>query len=154
LLENEVLNGDGTGEHFHGIIPQAATWTAPSGVDLYGFLMHAAATVENKGFMAQAVILNPVDALRVRLQRDSVNQYVQPPAGVPPIVVSSQIAAGSFLVGDFSQAVLRLRQPVSVDFSESHSDFFSRNLILIRAEMRGCIVVYSSAAFLAGSLPS
>jgi HK97 family phage prohead protease len=154
LLENEILNGDGTGERFEGLIAQAATWTAPNGVDLYGFLANAAVTVEGKGYRPQAVILNPADALKVRLQRDTTDQYVQPPAGVPAIVTSPLIAAGSFLIGDFSQAVLRMRQPVTIDIAEQHSDYFTKNLVAIRAEMRGCLVVYSGDAFLKGTLPA
>jgi hypothetical protein len=41
---------------------------------------------------------------------------------------------------------------VSVDVSEHHSDFFVRNQIAIRCEMRAALVVYSPQALRKGVL--
>jgi HK97 family phage prohead protease len=153
-LEEQILSGSGSGENLYGLMPQAQVWTPPSGGnwDLYGQLAYAATQVELAGFRPTAVIVHPNDYRRITLQRDENRQYVQPPAGVPPLVASAAMGAGTFLVADFSQTVLRVRQDVTIDIATEHSDFFAKNKVAIRAEQRCALVVYSPAAFVKGAL--
>lgn len=152
LLETQILTGDGTGHNLTGLLPQAATFTPPSGVDLYGRLAHAVSVAELNGFRPTAAIVHPADFRAITLQRDVSGQYVQPPAGVPRLVQCAAMPEGQALVGDFSQCVLRVRQDVTIDISTEHADFFTKNLIAIRAEQRVALVTYSPAAFVKVSL--
>ncbi|MEJ5370254.1 MAG: phage major capsid protein [Bryobacteraceae bacterium] len=153
-LEEQILSGSGSGENLYGLMVAASTWTAPSGVayDLFGQLAYAAAAIEQRGYGAPTAVMHPNDALRVQLQRDQNGQYVGTPAGVPRIVRSAAQGSGEFLVGDFSQCVLRVRQGVTIDISGDHADYFAKNLVAIRAEQRVALVIYAPAAFIKGTL--
>jgi hypothetical protein len=79
----------------------------------------------------------------------------QPVAAVPtptlwglPVAITPQIAVGSALVGAFkSQAQLFRRGGLRVESSNSHQDFFQKNLIAIRAELRAALAVYRPLGF-------
>jgi hypothetical protein len=47
-----------------------------------------------------------------------------------------------------------MRQPLAVEISTEHSDYFARNLVAIRAELRAALVVMRPGAFVKGSLTS
>ena len=51
------------------------------------------------------------------------------------------------IVGDWRQAALWVRDGVQVLASDSHSDFFTKNLIAILAEMRAAFGVLMPKAF-------
>ncbi len=65
-----------------------------------------------------------------------------------PLVVTTRIGAGTMLLGNFSQgAALWRKGGISVSASNSHSDFFKKNLTAIRAEERLTLTVYRPQAF-------
>jgi HK97 family phage major capsid protein len=51
------------------------------------------------------------------------------------------------LVGDFQQASLIVRSGVDLRISDSHDDYFVKNLLAVVAEMRVALAVYRPAAF-------
>ena len=65
-----------------------------------------------------------------------------------PVVLSTVVGAGTALVGSFSLAArIWRRGGVSVEASNSHDDFWVRNLVSLRAESRLGLGVYRPAAF-------
>jgi HK97 family phage major capsid protein len=65
-----------------------------------------------------------------------------------PIYVTTQVGVGTALLGNFSQgAALWRKGGISVSASNSHSDFFKKNLTAIRAEERVALTVYRPEAF-------
>lgn len=62
-------------------------------------------------------------------------------------VVSAAFPAGFPLIGDYAQAVLWLREGTQVLASDTHMDFFVRNLVAILAELRTAFGVIAPAAF-------
>jgi HK97 family phage major capsid protein len=117
--------------------------------------------------------MHPTNWLSSRLLRDgtggTVGQYycggpfsyggAQSPIGVfldsmwgKPVVLSTVVGAGTALVGSFGQgAHIWRRGGVSVEASNSHSDFFAKDLTMIRAEQREALGVYRLSAFTAVS---
>ena len=53
----------------------------------------------------------------------------------------------SVIVADFTQAVLWLREGAQVLASDSHSDFFIKNLVVLLAELRAAFGVLNPTAF-------
>jgi HK97 family phage major capsid protein len=51
------------------------------------------------------------------------------------------------LVGDFTKAVLWLREGAQVLATDSHSDFFVKNLVALLAELRAALGVLLPSAF-------
>ena len=65
------------------------------------------------------------------------------------MAVTPAIAAGTALIGAFgSQAQVFERGGTRVEASNSHQDFFIKNLVAIRAERRLGLAVYRPSAFI------
>ncbi len=65
-----------------------------------------------------------------------------------PVILSDAIGAGTALVGNFgAAAAIARRGGVTVEASNSHQDYFEKNLVKIRAEERLALCVYRPAAF-------
>ena len=64
-----------------------------------------------------------------------------------PVAVTPSVPDDTGLVGDFRYATLWLREGVQVLASDSHSDFFIKNLVAVLAEMRAAFGVQLPAAF-------
>jgi HK97 family phage major capsid protein len=65
-----------------------------------------------------------------------------------PLAVTTVIEAGVALVGCFKTAAQIFRKGgIRVDASNSHQDYFVKNLVAVRAEERLALAVYRPAAF-------
>ncbi len=65
-----------------------------------------------------------------------------------PVLVTTAIGSGTALVGSFSQAAQIFRRGgLTVEATNSHSTYFTSNLVAIRAEERLALAVYRPAAF-------
>ena len=67
-----------------------------------------------------------------------------------PVVATTAVSAGTVLVGKFGggeAAHVVMRQGVDLAVSDSHSDFFLKGKLAIRATMRLGLVVYRQTAF-------
>jgi HK97 family phage major capsid protein len=163
--EAELLNGDGTGQHLLGIIPQASTYSAAfpvtgeTGIDRLrlAMLQGVLALYPMTGF-----VLNPVDWTKIEMVKDGMGRYLigDPQGNVAPrlwglpVVASLAMAQGAFLTGAFKYAAQIFdRLAVEVLLSTEDMDNFSRNMVTIRAEERLALAVYRPAAFITGPLP-
>jgi HK97 family phage major capsid protein len=64
-----------------------------------------------------------------------------------PVIVTTAVGSGTALVGTSSAAQVWRRGGVSVEATNSHSTYFTSNLVAIRAEERLALAVYRPAAF-------
>jgi HK97 family phage major capsid protein len=64
-----------------------------------------------------------------------------------PVAVTTSCPDDTALVGDFTKAVLWLREGAQVLATDSHSDFFIKNLVALLAEMRAAFGVLMPTAF-------
>lgn len=104
-----------------------------------------------------AIALNPTDVEKVDLARESGTTgrfYSGGPFAMgprtlwgTPILETEGVSAGTALVGDFSKAVLWDREQTSISITDSHADFFIRNLVAILAEERVAFGVTRPTAF-------
>lgn len=158
--EDEILNGSGSGEHLTGILEtpniQAQAYSATvAGLDpLLETTLKGKTKVRTVGrSVATGYLLNPADWEKIQLARLAKNpQNEALTAGVPtlhglPVVESENIAAGVGLVGDFRKAVLWDREQAQISITDSHADFFIRNLVAILAEERVAFGVTRPKAF-------
>jgi hypothetical protein len=119
--------------------------------DLLAGIRIAIGDVQSRGFAnPNAVLLNPQDfaALDMSIMAATVAGPVraQNVWGIPAIAVGA-IPAGTAYVGDFSTAVtLFARNQVEAYMSDSHQDFFIKNLLVILAEQRALVAVTEPAA--------
>lgn len=157
-LEDQILLGDGTGENFEGILNVSGIQAQAWDTDLLTTLRKARTLVRIGGRTTPtAFLLNPEDNERVDLLRNGNGDFyfggpAQSPNAQPsvwglPRVEAEAIPAGTGVVGNFRQAVLWDREQAAIQVSDSHADFFIRNLVAILAEMRAAFGVIRPMAF-------
>lgn len=163
--ENQILNGDGTGQNLAGIIPQASAYAAPltianaTRIDVLRLAMLQAVLAE---YPASGFTLNPTDWAGIELTKSTDGQYI---IGVPqsgttptlwglPVVQTQAITVGKFLTGAFAmgaQVFDRWQSRVELGYE---NDDFTKNLVTILAEERLALAVYRPEAFVYGDLPA
>lgn len=154
--EDQILNGNGSGENFTGINNTSSIQTQAWATDLFTTIRKGITKARTVGRVnPTALVLNPADAERIDLAKgdDGVYYYGGPQTlgartiwGVPVVESESQ-AEGVGLLGDFSKAVIWDREQTTVTMTDSHSDFFVRNLVAILAEERLAFGVTRPTAF-------
>lgn len=164
--ENQLLNGSGTGQNIHGLVPQATAFNpAFAAADETGIdrLRLAVLQVVLAEYPATAFVLNPIDWAKIELTKDAGGNYIigNPQGSLTPTlwnlpVVSTQaMAAGEFLTGAFSFAAQIFdRMDIEVLLSTENDKDFENNLVSIRAEERLAFAVYRPEAFVTGDVES
>jgi HK97 family phage major capsid protein len=146
-LERQILSGDSdNGEEFDGILNTSGTLVQGFVDDIAVTLRKAVRKVKQTGLaLPNAILLSPEDAEQVDLLRDGNDRYLGAgPFGTTvnstlwrlPIIEVPTLAAGTALVGDFRECILWDREQTAITATDSHADFFIRNLVAILAENR------------------
>ena len=162
--EQEILFGDGTGVHLHGIVPQATafdpafTVEQQSGIDDLRLAMLQAQLAR---FPASGHVLHFIDWAKIELTKDTLGRYILAnPSGLIgptlwglPVVATEEAAfQGKFLTGAFNAAAqLFDREDANVVISTENADDFEKNMISIRCEERLALAVKRPEAFIYGS---
>jgi HK97 family phage major capsid protein len=166
--ELQLLSGDGTGENLHGLIPQATSFNAallPPAASGWTRLDVIATAIKQinaaKEIDPTFVVMNSNDWWAIALTKDSLGRYLlgDPQSLTTPrifgltVVPTTSIAQGTFLVGSGSPvaAEIRDRMDMTVEISTEHSDYFTRNLVAVRAEKRLALVTKRPASFITGT---
>jgi HK97 family phage major capsid protein len=157
--DNQILNGDGVAPNLLGLlnVPGIGTLAQGSLAALDALALALAKVQTDSGFVADGIVLNATDWEKLRLVKDSAGNYLGGnPFGPPapptlwgrPVVPTPKIAVGSALVGAFRIASqLFTKGGIQLAASNSHQDFFVKNLTAIRAEVRAALAVYRPSAF-------
>jgi HK97 family phage major capsid protein len=159
-LNTQILKGDGNAPNLKGILAN----TIQSQDDVVNGItaarkierIMAAITKIRLAFLEPtAVLLHPNDYQEIRLAKDAMGQYYFGPpsqAGEAtiwglPMIEDVTVDQGSPVVGDWKQAVLYVQEDVSLYATDSHSDWFVRNMIAVLAEGRYALAVPRPDAF-------
>jgi HK97 family phage major capsid protein len=151
-LEDQIATGAGTGQNFTGISNTSGIQSQAWDTDFFTTTRKAKTKVRTIGRATpNAYLMNPYDAEKLELTQDNEGRYYY---GGPaqdagpnlrhwrlPVIEVEAFPEGTAYVGDFTQFILWDREQASIAVSDSHSDFFIRNLIAVLAEMRaafGC----------------
>ena len=160
-LNEQILNGDGAGSNLKGILNtpgiQNQIRTSVVGDENEDAIYRATVLVQTVGqAIAEAVIINPINWTTIRLRKTSDGIYIfgSPAETGPttlwglPVVQAQSIPLGTALVGAFKVfSELAERMGITLQVSNSHSDFFVKGKQAIRAQMRAALIVYRPAAF-------
>lgn len=160
--EQQLLNGDGTGQNLLGIVPQASAYTAPiavTGATIIDQIRLALLQAELAEYPSTGIVMNPKDWTRVELLKDSQGRYIigNPQGNAAaslwgiPVVTTPAMQEGKFLAGAFRLgAQLFDRWEARVEVSTENQDDFIRNMVTILAEERLALAVYRPEAFVYG----
>ncbi|MGO4339003.1 phage major capsid protein [Labrys sp. KB_33_2] len=164
--ENQLLNGDGTGQNLNGIIPQATAFAVPGGatmpatptsIDILRIAMLQAVLAE---YPATGHVLNPIDWTSIELTKDGEGRYIignpqgtlSPTLWGLPVVTTQAMTVGKFLTGAFKLgAQLFDRWDARVETGYVNDDFI-KNLVTILAEERLALAVYRPESFVFGNV--
>lgn len=153
--EDQVIAGDGVGENVTGLLNYTGTTAQAYTTNLLTTLRQARTKVRTVGrAMPTAYLMNPNDWEDLDLLQDNEARYFfggpsvlgSPRLWGLPVVESEAMTEGTAMVGDFRQVVWFDREMTQVFMSDSHADFFIRNLIMFLAELRGALGVWNPAA--------
>jgi len=147
-LEEQVLNGDGAGENFTGILHATGTTPVAFSTDVPTTLRSALTTFETAGVRPTGWVMNPADAAALDLLREGGTPdlfvlgggYQNGPAdsgnifGTIPRLVSPRVPAGKALLADWSKVRLFTRGGILTMLDPFSG--FATNTTLLRSEMR------------------
>lgn len=166
-VEDQLLNGGGTGVDINGLMNQASNFLNPgvtvtneTRIDRLRIAMLQVALAE---YTADAIVINPIDWATIELTKDDTNKYLfASPQGVTspglwglPVVATQSMDVDDYLVGAFRMgAQVWDREQASVQISTENKDNFVRNMVTILAEERLALTVFRPEAFVKGSFES
>lgn len=154
-LENLLVNGQGSGGEFEGLIECATAFVPTSAGKLVNSIGEALVAMRDEGFEPGLIVVNPGDWFaQVQIASDLEGRYLfgsplSPAQGSlwqVPVVQTPSLAAGRFIVLDLAHVTVLDRQQLQVLLSEHHKDNFTRNLVTMLAELRVGLEVRHSKA--------
>lgn len=171
--DNQLLNGDGTGQNLTGIMVDASindvgelpALTDPADVPAAMIDKIRSAVTEcqkNEYYNVNGMVLNPVDWQVLETAKATDGHYLlvafaatsgeTPTVWRVPVIVTNAIAANSFVLGDWSLGAQRyVREGMSIRTSEHHDVNFTQNAITILAEQRYGLGISRPKAFTKGA---
>lgn len=161
--ESQIYSaGDGVGEDLLAITDasRSGVQSLARGSDTYHDVFHKALTLIRLANLAEdnepnAFVINPSDWEQIVLEKDDNGNYINHVVGAnEPLslwgispVITTLATQGTSLFGDFTQAVLWVRSGVVISATNSHSDWFTKGLVAVKAEYRAAFDVLQEAAF-------
>jgi hypothetical protein len=151
LREDDYINGNGTTE-LEGILSLSPDDATLTGDYLSKSVLYAASVLEDEtGFVADTVLVNPMDAFLLRTEVGSVdNRPLNSPYGagwgsgrdgeLPPIVKTRKLTAGTAIVGAFKASTRYTRKTVTITADAAGLGLRDKNLVLFVAEVREAVV--------------
>ena len=156
-VEDQVLNGDGTGENMTGILATSGIQTVDYQGDVLSTIRRALTASESLGYHPGVVVLSPSawEAAETSVTSGS-GEYLLASSPVDraarrvwgaQVVVSSALPADTGLLIDPAQVTVYTDpRGVQARFSESHEDSWAKNEVVLRVEGRWASAVQQAAA--------
>ena len=129
--------------------------------DIYAVMRACVAQVARANFVADYIVVHSDVLANMDLAKGSNGQYVMPPfksangtviAGAT-VIANNGLDTDDILVGEFSQAKLRVRKGYAMEIGKDGNDF-SKNLVSMKSNMRMDLDVpeHKKPAFVQGSI--
>ena len=163
--EAQILAGNGASPALRGILNTTGILTQSGGADKLTALGTAIGKVENVDGEVDGIAMNPIDFWTMLTTRSSTQfdtgwsgsgPFGSQPQGAwgVPVVRSRQLATGKALVGAWRLgATLFDREQTVIRTTDSHSDYFTLNKLVILAEERVGLAVNRPDLFVDVTLP-
>lgn len=154
-LEHQLINGTGAPGKIKGLVSSSVAFIPTIGTTPADIVGEALMRMADGGYSPNLVLLNPADWYRVQITKtDTEGEYLfgSPTMPIPPalwntsIVLTPSVAEGTGFTLDTSYTTVLDREQMSVTVSNSHSDFFVKNLVAILGELRAGLEVLDEFA--------
>lgn len=161
-LEHQIVNGPGGQGKIDGLLSQGTQFSPTVSSTLADIIGESLVRQADAGYVPNVVVLNPLDWHALLTTRDEEERYLfgSPTMPVPPalwntvVVTTPSLSAGTFMTLDTTYLSVIVREDISIMLSNSHDDFFVRNLIAILGELRAGLEVLDTGAIHIGDVPS
>lgn len=162
-LENQIINGAGTTGKINGLLNQATVFVPSIGAVAADIIGEALVTQANYGYLPSLVLLNPFDWYRIQIAKTATEEaylFGSPTTPVPPALWNAQVVwtpsmpPGTGATIDTSLVTVLDREQIAVTVSNSHADYFVRNLVAILGELRAGLEVLDQGAIYTFDLPA
>ena len=139
-----------------GLAPDVAMGVAPDNA-IEAIFRQMMAIFASSFLQPDGIVVNPADWAQIVTTKTSQGAYLTAgpfaPVQTPtlwglPVVVTPSIVVGTALVGAYKTGAQVFRHGgIRIEASNSHQDYFIKNLVAIRAEERLALAVYRPGAF-------
>lgn len=172
-VEQDLYTGVNANNTINGLInataQKAKDFAKPSGMEAvqdpnnYDVLKAARTQVymgdtsdsNKRGYIAQAILMNPQNITDLHLQKDTDGNYILPPFASADgmmisgcrVIESFDITADKFLIGDFSKAKGYIKRNISLKTSDNVASTFLEDILTIKAAVRMAFVVPTKHEF-------
>ena len=167
--DDQLLGGNGVAPNLLGLRNSATAWSNtlsgfaagvignPQNIDV---LITALNQVAKFNYTSDNILMHPTDFHKILALKDADNRYLkdqvyqglQPTLMGVPIKLSTAMAEGEFIAGNFGQASqIWIRDNVAVEFFEQDSDNVQKNFITVRVQERLAQTTYLPNALCRGS---
>lgn len=156
--ELQLLRGNGSGQNILGVYNRTGVQTVTGyGMSTIDSILAGITEVQKDAYVEPtAFVVHPNDWFQIRTSKDTTGNYLLGPATLDPnaarpwglqVRVTNNALENTGLVGAFNQAQVYRRSGITIEVSDSHSDYFIYNKLAVRAEERLALAVYRPAAF-------
>lgn len=160
-LDNQLLNGSGVSPNMKGVLNRtglAAAVARGADTNADAILKQIAAIASDKDVVPDGIVMHPTNWLTIQLLKNATGDYYQGggPWAMPrtpmlwglPVALTTAITLNTALVGAFTEGgQLFVRSGIRVEVSNAHQDYFIKNLVAMRAEMRAALAVTRADCF-------
>lgn len=170
-LEQQIVAGNGTSPNLQGMSATGnhTDLTLVTADNDFDAINRAKYQVIASDYQPNLVLVNPADWGRMERVKTGVsgddrylgaegvisylNSGLQPMIWGLPVVASNNVTAGKVFVLSTNALMFWERQGVTVEIFDQNEDDVEKNLLTIRAEMRGAFTTFKPAAVIYGDLP-
>lgn len=164
--DNQLLNGNGTSPNLSGILDTGNfTASTATGTIDWEQIIQSIAQLEGLDREANGILVHPSNYWKMPLYKGTSNSMYSAPAvvnitmnegiiriGGVPVFRSTAMAAGTFIVGDWTQgANFITREPARVEFFYEDGINVRENKVTVRIEERVLLAVYGDNYFISGT---
>lgn len=143
-LEDQLLNGDGTGENFPGLLSLSGVTNVAYATDELTTIRKARTALSNKGERPNAWVFNPADVERLDLMRETTEGGFLLNSAAADVLFGEGVARlqslavpeGTALLGDWTTARLRVRQGAHTLAATQGDGLWETNSAKLRSEGR------------------
>lgn len=156
-LEGQILNGAGTGADLRGILNTSGIQTQAFATDLFTTILKAKTACRIGGRVRPtAVALSPIGMELVLLAKETgTGAFLYGgPGRQGPVTIwgmaaveSEEVANSDAIVADWKKAKLYDVESATIDWTNSHADYFARLIEAVRAHMDVALAIFRPAAF-------
>ncbi|PCE15901.1 hypothetical protein AUC47_10265 [Microbacterium sp. SZ1] len=140
-IENDIIDGDGTGDAFTGILNTSGVQAQAWSTDILSTMRAAKYKLVNSFLQPTAWVLHPNDLEKIEALKDTTGRFlfdgvegIEAHLGYP-VVLNNGMTPGVGLLGDFSTVELLVREDDHVDI-DTGGELFTKNQFRARVEGR------------------